>query len=287
MNTSLSSQASSDVFESIKSPVRGLLVAINKHQFSVAQEAISGLREELISTIEEVNAKDGGFSNDMFVLNRYIDLVSAYGVLWEKIIDMKFSNSWGILQDALDLLRIIKRFSRIDISYFENQLIELERSYPYKVFFSIGGLVEYFECSICGNNIDSLACAHMCGQLYDGKMAIAIARNFTKFEEVSIVAHPENKRCVVAIDDDGEQFKVIRYISNMLSSVEIRISDFCGFLVSRRMFPNTDYQKLGRNEPCYCESGKKFKYCCIGREYIEGDHFEVIVETKCIENAVT
>ena len=26
--------------------------------------------------------------------------------------------------------------------------------------------------------------------------------------------------------------------------------------------PNLTKKKLGRNEPCYCGSGKKYKHCC-------------------------
>ena len=30
--------------------------------------------------------------------------------------------------------------------------------------------------------------------------------------------------------------------------------------------PETDKAPVGRNEPCTCGSGKKFKKCCLGKE---------------------
>jgi hypothetical protein len=44
-----------------------------------------------------------------------------------------------------------------------------------------------------------------------------------------------------------------------------------GHCVSKKRETNPNYVKIGRNEPCYCGSGKKFKKCCISKEYIEID----------------
>ena len=30
----------------------------------------------------------------------------------------------------------------------------------------------------------------------------------------------------------------------------------------RQIDPKFTEQKIGRNEPCYCKSGKKYKHCC-------------------------
>ena len=39
-------------------------------------------------------------------------------------------------------------------------------------------------------------------------------------------------------------------------------------------------KKIGRNEKCPCGSGKKFKFCCLGKEWSEIDskfYYRVIV----------
>ena len=113
----------------------------------------------------------------LFVLDAYADFLSAYADLWEELAKETFGESWNSLQEALGLLRVIKRFSDIDVSFFERQLLELEQAYPYGVFASVGMLVERFDCSICGLDIDSDGCPHRRGQLYRGVMAYGIVRN--------------------------------------------------------------------------------------------------------------
>jgi uncharacterized protein YecA (UPF0149 family) len=31
----------------------------------------------------------------------------------------------------------------------------------------------------------------------------------------------------------------------------------------RRVFHHPEFRKIGRNDPCWCGSGKKFKKCCM------------------------
>jgi len=49
---------------------------------------------------------------------------------------------------------------------------------------------------------------------------------------------------------------------------------------------NPDYVRLGRNDRCYCGSGKKFKRCCESKQYVETDHVDIVAEPKIIEDAV-
>src|SRR5207248_465217 len=104
---------------------------------------------------------DGRSLNDLYVLDRYVDFLEAYSLLWEKILDQHFGDSWSVLQDCLSLLRVIKKFSNIDVTFFEDQLIELEQTYPYNIFFSVGAVVDRFDCSLCGWDIISDECLHM------------------------------------------------------------------------------------------------------------------------------
>ena len=271
----------------MKPLARASLVALNDYRISDSQCALRDIRALVDSAKSNAVADGEEYLNDLWVIERYIDFLAKYGNLWESILDQRFSESWCLLQDSLDLLRLIKRLSHIDIHFFEDQLIELERTYPYKLFFSIGATVEFFECSVCGQDIDSQECSHVRGSLYGGVMAYAIARNIMQMDHISMVAHPQDKRCVVSYEDSGEQFKLIRYVSSLLSSKRLRISDFGRLQYSKRLRPNPDYRKLPRNERCFCGSGRKFKHCCIEKKCIEGDHVDIVAEPKCIEHAVS
>lgn len=224
--------------------------------------------------------------NDLYVLDGYLDFFARYGLLWKHLANQEFSKSWDTLQGTLDALRFIRKFSTIDISEFEDQLLELEKSYPYNIFFSIGAAVEGFECSICGQDMDSFDCPHRKGQLYRGRMAYGIARNLTNFDHVAMVDKPEDKRCVVKYEDTSEQFSLVRFIAQLLLSRKMKVSEFGILIFSKRDIPNPEYRKLGRNAICYCGSGKKFKTCCVSKAYIESDHVDVVQHPIVIERAV-
>lgn len=276
-----------NIFGNLKPIARSVLVSFNNQHFDEGQEGIKQVREALLESIQYDGSKNEAFLNDIFVINRYIDLLLNYGSLWEKITANQFSSSWDSLQNCLDLLRLIKIFSKINVEFFENQLLKLERLYPYNIFFSIGATVEYFECSICGLDIDSQECIHMRGNLYGGVMANGIARNITELNHVAMVTNPEDKRCVVKYEDSGEQFKLLRFLSSLITSGKLRVSDFGSLLFSKKMRLNPEFIPLGRNAPCFCGSGKKFKKCCISKKYVEGDHVDIVAEPKCIEDAIT
>lgn len=286
MNRTLRTNEAQVIFGSIKLIARKAMLALNEQHLPECYRAVDGIREVIVAAKQTERTLEEELHNDFYVLDRYTDFLSAYADLWNNILSQKFSSSWTSLQDALDLLRLLKRFSQIDIEFFETQLIELEKIYPYNVFFSIGVTVERFDCNICGVDIDTEECPHMRGHLYGGVMAHAIARKIVEVDHVAMVAHPEDKRCVVQYDDTGEQFKLVRYLSELIASGKLQVSGFGLLKFSKRRRPNPEYRKIGRNEPCFCGSGKKFKKCCVSMEYVEGDHVDIIAQPRCIEDVI-
>jgi len=286
MTKILQTDEACELFKSIKGKARGALRSLNELRFPDFQKKIHEIKNAIDSAKESDERQEEAMLNDFYVLYRYTDFLIAYSDLWEKLLRHEFSNSWNSLQSALDLLRLIKRFSKVNIEFFESQLIELEKTYPYNVFFSVGATVEKFECSICALDIDSEDCPHIRGELYGGKMACAIARDIIDMNHVSMVSNPEDKRCVVKYEDNGEQFKLVRYLADFISQGNFNISDFGELKFSKKKQLNPEYKKLGRNDCCYCGSGKKFKKCCIPKEYIDNDHIDIVFSPKSIEEAV-
>lgn len=218
----------------------------------------------------------------------YIQFLILYASIWKKLAEQRYGNSWQSLQNAINQYRIVKKFSCENeesrlLSFFENQLISLEKLYPYNVFFSIGAVVDYYECSICDLDIDSDKCPHFKGELYGGVMAVAIAKNIRELDHVSMVKHPADKRCVVQYDDDGEQFRLIRYLAKLLREKKLLPFDFGKLRFSKKIIPNPDYVKLDRNQKCFCGSGKKFKYCCIDKKTVNGGHVEIVSNPTSVQ----
>lgn len=224
--------------------------------------------------------------DDIFVLERYVRMFGEYGFLWHQIANSNFSESWSTLQNVFDLIRLIKRFSTIDISAIEHQLYALETLYPYNIFFSMGAVVECFECSICGQDIDSFKCTHRRGELYRGQMAVAIARNIVQLDHLAMVEQPVDKRCVISYNNDAQQFNVVRYLANLLSTRSLNVLSFAGAVWGKRIVTNDRHREMGRNERCYCDSGKKYKMCCIGKASVEQDHVQIMPGLSILARAV-
>jgi len=244
---------------------------------------VSGLKKSDNSNIEVV-------LNEYYVLEAYLKFFINYGVTWQHILEKQFSASWDSLQSAIGHLRDVKRFAYNPavrhIEFFENQVLSLEELYPYGIFFSIGAVVDHFECSICGLDIDSTECQHRKGELYAGEMAVGIAKNMVGLDHVSIVTHPVDKRCVPQYEDDGPQFKLLRYLAELLMDEKLKPLYFGELEHSTRIIRNSDYKKIGRNEVCFCGSGLKFKKCCINKQNTEGRHIQIISNPETAESVM-
>lgn len=278
------------LYRKSKPSIKKLLYFLNHLSFQECREQIDQLKNDLTIAKKEYKSSHEEVLNEFYVLSRFVDMLSSYCDLWMKIIKMEFSSSWNSLQDALDQLRQVKKFSsrdtNQDISFFENQLLELEKLYPYNVFCSVGITVEWFACSICGKDIDTFDCPHTKGELYQGQMAYGIAHNIIETDHVAMVKHPADKRCVVVYDDNGKQFKLIRFLSELITTNKLQPFDFGELQFSKKKVKNHEFQKKERNSPCYCGSGKKFKKCCISKEYVDGDHVDIVAKPTNIEEII-
>jgi SEC-C motif len=252
--------------ESVRSLVDG-------GRYSDAKELITE-RKQLLTTVRDETADDAAL-NDLYITGLLLNLLTSYCAVWEQIAQQQFAASWVSLQNALETMRAIKRLSAMDLRFLEEQLINLERAYPYSLFFSIGVIASRIECSLCGKDIDSLECSHRRGHLYGGRMAVGIIRECTRLDHVSMVTNPEDKRCVVTIADASEQFRLVRYIGDLIAKRDLIVSEFDRIVFTQRRIPNPAYQTMNENEPCFCGSGKKFKLCCVDKAYIHGTHAEV------------
>ena len=235
--------------------------------------------EKIETIINGYNTKNEIILNDLYVLKRIINFYNSLSRYWEHIYNSKYSDSWSSLQDCLDLLRTIKRFASNNRLYklekYESLLLDIEKIYPYRIFSSMGIEIGFYECSICNKDIDSFDCPHEIGNLYKGEMAYGIAKGISSIDHVAMVKNPQDKRCVVAYEDNSAAFKGLQYINNLLINRHIFPTKF--FIeISKRRVNNSEYKKIGKNEICYCGSNKKFKKCCINKKYIEQDHFEII-----------
>lgn len=205
-------------------------------------------------------------ANANYVFQQYFLLFCHLSKYFELLRKHEYKNSWDALQDTFDQARHVGKFTtienRMEIPDIINLLLCYEGLYPYSIFSSSEFVISKARCSICDKSMQSLECMHIKGNLYWGEVAKEIVEKVETFQAVCLVSHPQDKRCILELADDNrtenEKFKKIDLFLN-LSIPVLQKFGLDSQIESRK---RDDYSNIGRNDPCPCRSGKKYKKCC-------------------------
>lgn len=206
------------------------------------------------------------FANSQYVVRKYFLLFCNLSVYFELLKEKRYKSSWDKLQDCIDLAKMVASYieieNRLEITKVLRLLSSYETLYPYSVFASSEYIVSKSHCSICGQSMLSLSCPHIKGKLYWGEVAIEIIDQIKTFQAVSLVSHPEDKRCVIELSDDNRsEVERFKKIDQFLELNQPFLQDFSiKKIIENRM--RDDIKIVGRNELCPCGGGMKFKKCC-------------------------
>lgn len=228
-----------------------------------------------------INLFDEYTANQCYVIQEYFNLLMAFSSFWQLIWSGKYSASWSKLQDAIDCLNSIERFTDgQDIFYlnlFDKHFKQLEKLYPYQLFQSVETVIQEQHCSICKRNSFDPACTHIPGNLYYGEMAMTKVTR-ADLIAVSLVEYPADKRCVAIYEDTADVFKAIRTLA---SGVKFPMQLF-EVEDTMRKVDVSELHGVERNDDCHCGSGKKYKKCCLPKGFIEKSHIEIILKQVAI-----
>jgi len=148
--------------------------------------------------------------DDYFLFVTALDALQVYAAYWDSVVEGMYSQSWSLLQDLQDSLRLIKRFGRRpDIRLWmvlEEQCAGLERLYPNRPCLSAEMIHGPVVCSVCGRRMDDPRCPHIPGNLYRGQLAFGVVQEILSVPAVAVVTNPMDKRCGVVLPDDDEHF---------------------------------------------------------------------------------
>lgn len=276
----MKSEVGKELLKAIQAQVRESLGAVDALNFNRGLAAAKEAKDLIKDRQPDPSIDDEDTLNDQAVLVFLARFLSEYVTFWEKVSNRDYEPSWMALQDCLDLIRLMKRVSQIDLTRFETQLKGLESVYPYRLFASIGCIAGWVECSICGHDIDSFECVHRRGELYRGKMACGIVRELKQMDHVALTENPEDKRCIMKMEGTIYQFPAIDWLADHLTTGKFKVSDFHHVEMTTRRKRNEKVVRQERNDPCQCGSGKKFKQCCGVNEFTTYPHAEFICRSR-------
>ena len=233
--------------------------------------------EEILAIAKKRN--DEKLANACWVYRQYFLFFCAIARYFQSLEDRLYRDSWDQLQDCIDIAGNILKFTWKSEQYEIPMILQLlkkyESMYPFTVFASSEYVISKSHCSICGESMLNLNCPHIRGNLYWGQMAVEIIDKISELKSVSIVESPEDKRCVL-MDANDQRSEDEKY-ALLKQFLDLKIAYLQDFLVSttieKRKRP--DIKKVGRNDPCSCGSGLKFKKCCYSKILYEHQHITI------------
>ena len=242
-------------------------------EFDTCKEIFERVKQKAISNHNEKLA------NAQYVFTEYFRLFGLLSTYFSKLTQHSYKDSWNRLQDCFDAIKYVRHFTiisnRLELDRLYQLLSHFENLYPKYIFASSEYVVSKSHCSICGQSMQSLDCPHIKGELYWGEPAIEIITEIKEFQAVCLVSNPEDKRCILELEDDNRSddekyFKLIQY----LNLNQPFLQDF--YITEKTEYrERSDIKKAGRNDPCPCGSGKKFKKCCEKELYYEHTRYIV------------
>jgi len=194
--------------------------------------------------------------------------------------DKQYYDAWCTLEKVeIGLHSLLRHHVDADeeyhLFYIEKHTSQFQSLYPYRVFMSPALLVHEKLCSICQQPISIRnPCGHRVGEIYDGEMC---GRMISKADilEISMVENPVQKYSVPFLKDpktnetiDQYNYALVRYLVERLESPfhEWRVE------WTKIRHPHSRFLDVGRNQPCPCESGKKYKDCCLRESGVMRPH---------------
>lgn len=141
--------------------------AINRTKHKLLDNNLSNSVEDfelcadLFSQIKEIaiKRKDEKLANSQFIFKDYFKLFCNLIRYFEMLENGQYKESWNKLQDCLDAIKYIGRFTdienRLELSELYDLLIQYEELYPYSIFASSEYVISKSHCSICGKSMQS------------------------------------------------------------------------------------------------------------------------------------
>lgn len=231
----------------------------------------------------------------LWIYQTVIEIHKLYRNAFKLLKDKSYYQAWCQLERIeITVHSLKKHFSYDKHQYYlwniEKAVKNLQVLYPYRLFGSSEILKKKKICSVCEKEISIRnPCGHIVEEIYNGEMCHRIVTE-ADILGLSLVENPGNKYSVMFLKDEKTDEQIDQYNYDTIDYLFDRINspyEIWNLEVSQRELKKEDYGNVGRNDPCTCNSGKKFKKCCmtkIGEKY---PHYEFILANPSNKTLLT
>ncbi|HXF90632.1 MAG TPA: SEC-C metal-binding domain-containing protein [Candidatus Nitrosotenuis sp.] len=263
------------------------LYLINISQSDTDQRLVSQAKEVLKTAKKEaVDRGDQELSKLIWCYEQILSVQTNYLAAFHRMKEDQYYKGWCLLERVeIELSGLIKHFKwdrltdEYKISFIEKHTRQFQSLFPYKLFISPAILQLEKVCSTCGGSISIRArCNHQVGEIYNGEMCHRIVRK-AEILEISLVTNPVQKYSVPFLKDpktdqerDHYDYTLVKYVISGLHGP----FDHWDVIWTKRRHPHSRFKSIRKDENCPCESGKKYRRCCLRQSGVLRPHVQII-----------
>lgn len=252
------------------------LEKINAYLMMVKGEELNPDIPDLLATLKKdaVKVNDQERAKYIWCLEQVYIVIKHYLDAFSKLKEKEYYEAWCLLDRAdieLSFLRKHLDYSgnKYYLEFIENNIHQLQNLFPYQYFMSRESVVKKWFCSICNEEINlRKSCGHKIGDIYNGEQCFRVAGDI-QFLAIAIVTDPFDKYSVIFPDGMEYNYQMLDNLMNYLKHPYERWN----LVVTKKLKPK--YEGLGKNRKCICNSGKKYKMCCLKTGENQYDHYHI------------
>jgi hypothetical protein len=253
------------IFNEIKKYLRDAPANFSSRNSGLIKNQLGKLKEQA------VKINDQSLAKTIWCFEEILKIQDKYIAAFNQLKTAKYYEAWCVFEQVeLGMQFLAPHFddsaAEYHLRFIEKHISQYQSLYPYKYFFSPEMVKHEITCSICNKPISiHKPCGHRVGEIYDGKMCARIVSNMEVLG-MALVQQPSQKYSVPFITDpqtgntvDHYDYSLVKYLIQRLNS-PFHTWDIHW---TKMRHPHSRFSHVGRNDPCPCESGIKYKKCCL------------------------
>lgn len=237
------------------------------------------LKEYEVSQNNQIAAKE------IWCLEQVYKVIQHYLSAIKNLRDKKHFEAWCAFDRAEIELSFLRKHldfedNKYYLKFYDRIIFQYQKLFPYQYFMSRESVIKRSSCSICGITVSlRRPCAHRLGEIYNGEQCCHIIED-VEILAMAIVKNPFDKYTVLF--PQGMEYNYTM-LDNLLGQISRPYDDWDLDILKER---KQEYIGIGRNNPCPCNSGKKYKFCCLDTENELFDHYRITVHRDTPGNII-
>lgn len=223
----------------------------------------------------EVSQNNQSAAKEIWCLEQVYKVIRHFLSAYKKLHDKKHFDAWCEFDRAEIELSFLRKHldfedNKYKLKFYDRIIYQYQKLFPYQFFMSRESVVKK-SSSICGMTVSlRKPCGHQLGEIYNGEQCCHNIEE-VEFLAMAIVENPFDKYTVLF--PQGMEYNYTM-LDNLLSQISGPHDDWDLDILQEK---KQEYIGTGRNQPCPCNSGKKYKYCCLNTDKELFDHYRITV----------